>query len=49
MKTVADYYARLNEIEQLPHMKSNQIKEKSIYKNLEIIKKQTFVADKDRK
>lgn len=49
VKTISDYNARLNEIEKLQNMKRYQMKERTDYKNLDIIRKQTFVSEKNRK
>lgn len=49
MADIEKYNNRLNEIEQLQHQKRNQLKERAIRRNLEIVKKQIFVTEQQRK
>jgi hypothetical protein len=46
---IEKYNSRLNDIQQLQHQKRNFFKERAIRRNLEIVKKQIFVAEQQRK
>lgn len=48
MKAIEKYNARLNEIQQLQHMKRNQLQERAVRRNLDIVKKKIFVTEKLR-
>lgn len=49
MKVIDNYNARLNEIQQLQHINQNQLKERAVRRNLEMMKKQIFVTEMQRK
>lgn len=49
MNNIEKYNNRLKEIQQLQHQNKNLLKERAIRRNLEIVKKQIFVTEKQRK
>lgn len=48
IKDVKRYHDRLNKIKQMNDLKRNELLERGLYRNMEIIKKQIFVIEKRR-
>lgn len=48
MKDVKKYNERVKKIEQMNRLKKNELLERGLYRNIEIIKKQIFAIEKRR-